>query len=105
MNKRTPVPGYRLLSSPSTKLTLKDNHSLTPCINSQHQDYFSFIYCQCSECSIKNHSNQQPLPRLHEARLGLSSSQRPISLEVAGNSELVLCTVHRDISKKVDHER
>ena len=31
MNKRTPVPGYRLLSSPSTKLKLKDNHYQTPC--------------------------------------------------------------------------
>ena len=26
MNKRKPVPGYRLLPSPSTKLKLKDNH-------------------------------------------------------------------------------
>ena len=32
MNKKTPVPGYRLLSSPSTKLKLKDNHYETPCI-------------------------------------------------------------------------
>ena len=32
MNKRTPVPGYRLLPSPSTKLKLKDNHYETPCI-------------------------------------------------------------------------
>ena len=32
MNKRTPLPGYRLLSSPSTKLKLKDNHYETPCI-------------------------------------------------------------------------
>ena len=31
MNKKTPVPGYRLLSSPSTKLKLKDNHYQTPC--------------------------------------------------------------------------
>ena len=34
MNKRTPVPGYRLLSSPSTKLKLKDIHYETPCITS-----------------------------------------------------------------------
>ena len=33
MNKKTPVPGYRLLSSPSTKLKLKDNHYETPCTN------------------------------------------------------------------------
>ena len=32
MNKRTPVPGYRLLPSPSTKLKLKDNHYDTPCM-------------------------------------------------------------------------
>ena len=32
MNKRTPVPGYKLLPSPSTKLKLKDNHYETPCI-------------------------------------------------------------------------
>ena len=31
MNKRTPLPGYRLLSSPSTKLKLKDSHYETPC--------------------------------------------------------------------------
>ena len=31
MNKRTPVPGYRLLPSSSTKLKLKDNHYETPC--------------------------------------------------------------------------
>ena len=31
MKKRTPVPGYRLLSSPSMKLKLKDNHYETPC--------------------------------------------------------------------------
>ena len=31
MNKRTPVPGYRLLRSPSTKIKLKDNHYETPC--------------------------------------------------------------------------
>ena len=31
MNKRTPVPGYRLLPSPSTKLKLKENHYDTPC--------------------------------------------------------------------------
>ena len=33
MNKRTPVPGYRLLPSPSMKLKLKDNHYDTPCRN------------------------------------------------------------------------
>ena len=32
MNKRAPVPGYRLLSSPSMKLKLKDDHYETPCI-------------------------------------------------------------------------
>ena len=31
MNKRTPVPGYRLLPIPSTKLQRKDNHYYTPC--------------------------------------------------------------------------
>ena len=32
MNKKTPVPGYRLLSSPSTRLKLKDTHYDTPCM-------------------------------------------------------------------------
>ena len=31
MNKRIPVPDYRLLCSLSTKLKLKDNHNQTPC--------------------------------------------------------------------------
>ena len=38
MNKRTPVPGYRLLSSPSMKLKLKDNHYETPCIFSKNNN-------------------------------------------------------------------
>ena len=41
MNKRTPVPGYRLLPSPSTKLKLKDNHYDTPC---------SFFICNLITC-------------------------------------------------------
>ena len=31
MNKRTPLPGYRLFSRPSTDLKLKYNHYQTPC--------------------------------------------------------------------------
>ena len=31
MKERTPVPCYKLISSPSTKLKLKDNHYQTPC--------------------------------------------------------------------------
>ena len=31
MNERSPVSAYRLLSRPSTKLKLKDNHYQTPC--------------------------------------------------------------------------
>ena len=38
MNKRTPVPGYRLLSSPSMKLKLKDNHYETPCMRKAATD-------------------------------------------------------------------
>ena len=31
MNERTPLPGYRLFSRPSTDLKLKYNHYQTPC--------------------------------------------------------------------------
>ena len=34
MNKKTPVPAYRLLSNPSNKLKLFINHYETPCISS-----------------------------------------------------------------------
>ena len=38
MNKRTPVPGYRLLPSLSTKLKLKDNHYEAPCMIQEEKE-------------------------------------------------------------------
>ena len=44
MNKRTPVPGYRLLPILSTKLQLKDNHYYTPCTSCRTDSTIWEIY-------------------------------------------------------------
>ena len=61
MNERTPVPGYKLLPSPSMKLKLKDNHYETPCIILEWQ----FVQiCVIYRIKVKLPKHKIPCPGL-----------------------------------------